>query len=140
MTRCARRAVRLVEQGARAVLIKGGHGEGAESVDVLQAPGSFTRLATERIATKTPTAPAARSPRRSWPGLPRALDLVAAVREAKAYVSAAIAAAGPAHDRLRARASAPFPCVVGNSEILKTPPDRRRRRSSGSVRNEACLR
>ena len=45
-------AVRLVEQGARAVLIKGGHGEGAESVDVLQAPGSFTRLATERIATR----------------------------------------------------------------------------------------
>jgi hydroxymethylpyrimidine/phosphomethylpyrimidine kinase len=56
-------AVRLVEQGARAVLIKGGHGEGAESVDVLEAPGSFTGLATERIATRnTRGSPAARAP------------------------------------------------------------------------------
>jgi hydroxymethylpyrimidine/phosphomethylpyrimidine kinase len=86
-------AVRLVEQGARAVLIKGGHSEGAESVDVLQAPGSFTRLATERIATKNTHGTGCTLSSAIAAGLAKGLDLVAAVREAKAYVSAAIAAA-----------------------------------------------
>ena len=86
-------AVRLVEQGARAVLIKGGHCEGAESVDVLQAPGSFTRLATERIATRNTHGTGCTLSSAIAAGLARGLDLVAAVREAKAYVSAAIAAA-----------------------------------------------
>jgi hydroxymethylpyrimidine/phosphomethylpyrimidine kinase len=86
-------AVRLVEQGARAVLIKGGHSEGAESVDVLQAPGSFTRLATERIATTNTHGTGCTLSSAIAAGLAKGLDLVAAVREAKAYVSAAIAAA-----------------------------------------------
>jgi len=86
-------AVRLVEQGARAVLIKGGHSEGAESVDVLQAPGSFTRLATERIATRNTHGTGCTLSSAIAAGLAKGLDLVAAVREAKAYVSAAIAAA-----------------------------------------------
>jgi hydroxymethylpyrimidine/phosphomethylpyrimidine kinase len=86
-------AVRLVEQGARAVLIKGGHGEGAESVDVLQAPGSFTRLATGRIATRNTHGTGCTLSSAIAAGLAKGLDLIAAVREAKAYVSAAIAAA-----------------------------------------------
>jgi hydroxymethylpyrimidine/phosphomethylpyrimidine kinase len=86
-------AVRLVEQGARAVLIKGGHSESAESVDVLQAPGSFTRLATARIATKNTHGTGCTLSSAIAAGLAKGLDLVAAVREAKAYVSAAIAAA-----------------------------------------------
>jgi hydroxymethylpyrimidine/phosphomethylpyrimidine kinase len=86
-------AVRLVEQGARAVLIKGGHSEGAESVDVLQAPGSFTRLATERIATRNTHGTGCTLSSAIAAELAKGLDLIAAVREAKAYVSAAIAAA-----------------------------------------------
>ncbi len=45
-------AGRLMDRGARAVLLKGGHGEGAESVDLLVLPTSFTRLATARVATR----------------------------------------------------------------------------------------
>jgi len=86
-------AVRLVERGARAVLIKGGHGEGEESVDLLQAPGSFTRLATQRIATKNTHGTGCTLSSAIAAGLAKGLDLVAAVRAAKAYVSAAIAAA-----------------------------------------------
>ena len=40
---------RLLALGARAVLIKGGHGDGAESVDLLIEATSFTRLAAQRI-------------------------------------------------------------------------------------------
>jgi len=86
-------AVRLVEQGARAVLIKGGHSEGEESVDLLQAPGSFTRLATARIATRNTHGTGCTLSSAIAAGLAKGLDLIAAVREAKVYVSAAIAAA-----------------------------------------------
>src|SRR5262249_11075648 len=86
-------AVRLVEQGARAVLIKGGHAEGEESVDILQAPGSFTRLATARVATRSTHGTGCTLSSAVAAGLAKGLDLIAAVREAKAYVSAAIAAA-----------------------------------------------
>src|SRR5205085_3992559 len=41
-----RQAERLMARGARAVLIKGGHVAGAESIDILLGPTSFTRLAT----------------------------------------------------------------------------------------------
>lgn len=90
-------AVRLVERGARAVLIKGGHGEGAESVDILLAPGSYTRLAAARIATKNTHGTGCTLSSAIAAGLAKGLDLIAAVREAKAYVSAAIAAS----ERLR---------------------------------------
>jgi hydroxymethylpyrimidine/phosphomethylpyrimidine kinase len=91
-------AVRLVEQGARAVLIKGGHGLGEkglgeESVDILQAPGSFTRLATARVATKNTHGTGCTLSSAIAAGLAKGLDLIAATREAKAYVSVAIAAA-----------------------------------------------
>ena len=86
-------AVRLVERGARAVLIKGGHGAGEESVDLLQAPGSFTRLATARIATRNTHGTGCTLSSAIAAGLAKGLDLVAAVREAKVYVSTAIAAA-----------------------------------------------
>jgi hydroxymethylpyrimidine/phosphomethylpyrimidine kinase len=85
-------AVRLVEQGARAVLIKGGHGEGAESVDILLAPGSFTRLATARIATSNTHGTGCTLSSAIAAELAKGLDLVAAVRAAKVYVSAAIVA------------------------------------------------
>src|SRR6476659_143475 len=42
----------LRDRGAQAVLIKGGHGAGAESVDMLVLASSFTRLATPRVDTK----------------------------------------------------------------------------------------
>jgi hydroxymethylpyrimidine/phosphomethylpyrimidine kinase len=88
---------RLLELGARAVLVKGGHAEGAESVDLLVEPTSVARLAGERIATKNTHGTGCTLSSAIAAGLAKGLDLAAAVREAKAYVSAAIAAS----DRLK---------------------------------------
>ena len=43
---------RLLALGPQAVLIKGGHGSGAKSVDLLIERKAFTRLAADRIATR----------------------------------------------------------------------------------------
>ena len=83
---------RLLALGARAVLIKGGHGEGAESVDLLVAPGAVTRLAAARIATKNTHGTGCTLSAAIAAGLAKGLDLSAAARAAKDYVSAAIAA------------------------------------------------
>ena len=83
---------RLLALGARAVLIKGGHGEGAESVDLLVAPGAVTRFAAARIATKNTHGTGCTLSAAIAAGLAKGLDLSAAARAAKDYVSAAIAA------------------------------------------------
>ena len=85
-------AGRLMDRGARAVLIKGGHGEGAESVDMLVMPGSFTRLATARVATKNTHGTGCTLSSAIAAGLAKGLDLVEASRAAKVYVSDALAA------------------------------------------------
>jgi hydroxymethylpyrimidine/phosphomethylpyrimidine kinase len=83
---------RLLALGARAVLIKGGHGEGAESVDLLIEATSCTRLAAERIATSNTHGTGCTLSSAIAAGLAKGLDLQAAVGEAKTFVSAAIAA------------------------------------------------
>ena len=45
-------AERLLALGPQAVLIKGGHDTGAESVDLLVEPTAVTRLAADRILTQ----------------------------------------------------------------------------------------
>jgi hydroxymethylpyrimidine/phosphomethylpyrimidine kinase len=85
-------AERLIAVGARAVLIKGGHGEGDESVDLLVEPGASLRLASPRIATQNTHGTGCTLSSAVAAGLAKGLDLHAAVRAAKAYVSAAIAA------------------------------------------------
>jgi hydroxymethylpyrimidine/phosphomethylpyrimidine kinase len=87
-----RQAESLMARGARAVLIKGGHGSGEESVDILLAPTSFTRLATARIATKNTHGTGCTLSSAIAAELAKGLDLVAAARAAKVYVSEAIAA------------------------------------------------
>jgi hydroxymethylpyrimidine/phosphomethylpyrimidine kinase len=83
---------RLLALGARAVLIKGGHGEGAESVDLLVETGSVTRLVADRVTTKNTHGTGCTLSSAIAAGLARGLKLAAAVREAKAFVSAAILA------------------------------------------------
>ncbi len=85
-------AGRLRDRGARAVLIKGGHGDGAESVDMLVLASSFTRLATPRVDTRNTHGTGCTLSSAIAAGLAKGLDLVAAAREAKVYVSEAIAA------------------------------------------------
>ncbi len=85
-------AGRLRDRGAQAVLIKGGHGAGTESVDMLVLATSFTRLATPRVDTKNTHGTGCTLSSAIAAGLAKGLDLVTAAREAKVYVSEAIAA------------------------------------------------
>ena len=86
-------AEKLIAQGAAAVLIKGGHRGGAESVDFLVEPGRCLRLAAPRVTTKNTHGTGCTLSSAIAAGLARSLPLDVAVRRAKAYVSAALAAA-----------------------------------------------
>jgi len=86
-------AEKLLAQGAVAVLIKGGHRSGAESVDFLVERGRCLRLAAPRVATKNTHGTGCTSSSAIAAGLAKGLPLEVAARQAKAYVSAALAAA-----------------------------------------------
>ena len=85
---------RLLAFACRAVLIKGGHGAGAESVDFLIAKDSIIRLAATRVATKNTHGTGCTLSSAIAAGLAKGESLEQAVRAAKIYVTAAIAAAG----------------------------------------------
>lgn len=84
---------KLLALGARAVLMKGGHGSGAESVDLLVAPDSVTRFAAQRIETKNTHGTGCTLSSGIAAGLAKGFDLHRSVSEAKAYLTAALAAA-----------------------------------------------
>ena len=84
---------RLLALGCKAVLIKGGHGEGAESVDYLVDSSGVIALAAPRIATKNTHGTGCSLSSAIAAGLAKGEDMESAVRKAKAFVSAAIAAA-----------------------------------------------
>jgi len=86
-------AERLLAAGAKAVLMKGGHAEGAESVDLLLDACGLTRLAATRVATANTHGTGCTLSSALAAGLAKGLALGEAAREAKTYVSAAIAAA-----------------------------------------------
>jgi hydroxymethylpyrimidine/phosphomethylpyrimidine kinase len=84
---------RLLAMGCRAVLIKGGHGEGAESIDYLFSGSGTVALAAPRIATKNTHGTGCSLSSAIAAGLAKGEDMETAVRNAKAWISAAIAAA-----------------------------------------------
>ena len=84
---------RLLALGARAVLIKGGHHAGPESVDILVEPTRMTRLAASRVETSNTHGTGCTLSSAVAAGLAKGLDLTAAVRAAKDYVTAALGAA-----------------------------------------------
>jgi hydroxymethylpyrimidine/phosphomethylpyrimidine kinase len=84
---------RLLAMGCPAVLIKGGHGQGAESIDYLIDARGVIALAAPRIATENTHGTGCSLSSAIAAGLAKGEDLVTAVRNAKAWVSAAIAAA-----------------------------------------------
>jgi hydroxymethylpyrimidine/phosphomethylpyrimidine kinase len=86
-------ARQILALGARNVLIKGGHGAGEESVDLLIGQNEVVRLAAKRIATKNTHGTGCTLSSAIAAGLAQGRDLVTAVQDAKAYVTAAIAAA-----------------------------------------------
>lgn len=97
----ARDEAEMVEQGRalqalgpRTVLVKGGHGGGAESVDVfVQENGSILRLAAPRWRTRNTHGTGCTLSSAIAAGLALGRTLPEAVKAAKAYVAAAIAAA-----------------------------------------------
>src|SRR5215831_11706961 len=88
---------RLLALGPRAVLLKGGHGSGAESVDLLIEPTAFVRLAADRIATENTHGTGCTLSSAIAAGLAKGLALSEAVGAAKRYVTDALVAA----DRLK---------------------------------------
>ena len=93
----AKQGERLLALGCEAVLIKGGHGDGPQSTDYLFRSDGVVQLAAPRIATRNTHGTGCTLSSAIAAGLAKGLALETAVREAKAYISAAIAAA----DRLQ---------------------------------------
>ncbi|MGA8991880.1 MAG: bifunctional hydroxymethylpyrimidine kinase/phosphomethylpyrimidine kinase [Rhodoplanes sp.] len=86
-------ADRLLALGAQAVLIKGGHGSGAESVDLLATPAGVARFAASRIATENTHGSGCTLSAAIAAGLAKGAALADAVGAAKDFISRAIAAA-----------------------------------------------
>ena len=84
---------RLLSMGCRAVLIKGGHGQGAESIDYLVDARRTVALAAPRVATANTHGTGCSLSSAIAAGLATGEDMETAVRNAKSWISAAIAAA-----------------------------------------------
>ena len=84
---------RLLAMGCKAVLIKGGHGEGPESIDHLFTASGTIVLAAPRIATKNTHGTGCSLSSAIAAGLAKGETMETAMRNAKAWVSAAIAEA-----------------------------------------------
>ena len=84
---------RLLAMGCQAVLIKGGHGQGTESIDYLIGGNGIIALAAPRIATRNTHGTGCSLSSAVAAGLAKGEDMETAVRNAKVWVSAAIAAA-----------------------------------------------
>jgi hydroxymethylpyrimidine/phosphomethylpyrimidine kinase len=86
-------AQRLLALGAAAVLIKGGHGSGAESVDLLADKNGVVRLAAVRVVTRNTHGTGCTLSSAIAAELAKGRALADAVRAAKDYVTSAIGAA-----------------------------------------------
>jgi len=85
-------AERLRALGPQAVLIKGGHGEGPDSVDVLLDADGFTAFSAPRVATRNTHGTGCTLSSAIAAGLAKGLSLTEAVKAAKDYLTAAIGA------------------------------------------------
>jgi hydroxymethylpyrimidine/phosphomethylpyrimidine kinase len=84
---------KLLALGCSAVLIKGGHAGGSESIDTLVRAGGILALPAPRIATENTHGTGCSLSSAIAAELAKGAELEAAVRSAKAFISAAIAAA-----------------------------------------------
>ncbi|WP_338690908.1 bifunctional hydroxymethylpyrimidine kinase/phosphomethylpyrimidine kinase [Bradyrhizobium sp. 26S5] len=89
----ARQGRQLLALGCRAVLVKGGHGHGAESIDYLIDAECSIALAAPRIATSNTHGTGCSLSSAIAAGLAKGEAMEAAVRNAKAWITDAIAAA-----------------------------------------------
>jgi hydroxymethylpyrimidine/phosphomethylpyrimidine kinase len=86
-------ALALLGLGVQAVVIKGGHGKGQSSVDLLVDRNAAVALPLTRLATRNTHGTGCAFSAAIAAGLAKGMDLEPATRAAKAYVHAAIAAA-----------------------------------------------
>jgi len=84
---------RLLALGCRAVLIKGGHGQGTESIDYLIDAHTTLALAAPRVGTRNTHGTGCSLSSAIAAGLAKGENMITAVRNAKNWVSAAIATA-----------------------------------------------
>ena len=84
---------RLLARGCPAVLIKGGHGKGSESIDYLVRGDGMVALPAPRVATNNTHGTGCSLSSAIAAGLAKGESLETAVRNAKTFVSAAIAQA-----------------------------------------------
>ncbi len=97
-TQMQAQAERLLGLGANAVLLKGGHGSGANSADLLlDRNDNAVWLRSERINTDNTHGTGCTLSSAIASGLAKGQDMEAAVRSAKSYIQAAIAAADTLH-------------------------------------------
>lgn len=89
----ADQAAALLDLGPRAVLLKGGHGTGPESVDIFFDGEDPVRLAAPRTETENTHGTGCTLSSAVAAGLAHGFDLLRAVAHAKAYVTEAIAQA-----------------------------------------------
>ncbi|MGQ4273096.1 bifunctional hydroxymethylpyrimidine kinase/phosphomethylpyrimidine kinase [Terrihabitans sp. B22-R8] len=87
-----RQAEKLMRLGCRAVLLKGGHGHGPDSVDILLDATGLERYAAPRFATKNTHGTGCTLSSAIAAGLANGQTLREAVQGAKAFISGAIAA------------------------------------------------
>ncbi len=86
-------ARKILALGPRAVLVKGGHGDSADSVDLLVDAKQVIRLVAPRVKTRNTHGTGCTLSSAIAAGLAKGLDLVPAARAAKDYVTEAIKAA-----------------------------------------------
>jgi hydroxymethylpyrimidine/phosphomethylpyrimidine kinase len=86
-------AVELRHAGFKAVLIKGGHLEGAESVDLLRDGDAEHVFTAQRVATRNTHGTGCTLSSAIAAGLANGLSLIDAIEAAKGYVSASLMAA-----------------------------------------------
>ena len=84
---------KLLAMGCSAVLIKGGHGQGRESIDYLIDGKRIVALAAPRVATKNTHGTGCSLSSAIAAHLAKGEEMETAVRNAKRWISAAIAAA-----------------------------------------------
>lgn len=88
-------AQRILEFGCGAVLVKGGHSEGRDAVDILATSSSIERFSGPRIPTRNTHGTGCTFSAAITASLARGSDLSNAVAAAKDYIQAAIESAVP---------------------------------------------
>lgn len=83
----------LIAMGPKAVLVKGGHLDGADSTDVLVTLAGVTRFSVPRVATKNTHGTGCTLSAAIAAELAKVADIPAAVAAAKTYLTGAVAAA-----------------------------------------------